>query len=460
MCGSGAGNYSASTAAGDDASVQDPLLNFLVEKYGSVPEAFAALDNNLSGTVTFTEFKALLVDQIKYCGVAEAKALFRLKATDGVALHRSDFGVGEEAWKELLRSRAAKLRAMPKVKGLVVEKTGRRAKKADPEKLRAFKEFLVGKYGSPEAAFAALDTNLSGSLSLSELRAVVVDQLKYCSEKECGELFRALDADRNGGAGAGLVSYEEFGVRARDWRRLIKEKEAAAAIKGRGSTAAGNPDGVAAEALDPLDHRPFAEMLATLSRVRQHRPEEPDSSRLHSPRRASAPAAATGCRGGNSYTSARGAKVSSATGAAAGYATQRPVLDSCHHDPSFSSRGGDDSGSRRASAGDADALNGAPSLWGKSAKAGDSSAVRRGSRSILLPPLQLPLMFMEGAQTARNSKEEGTVEDMVAEMSAQHRAWWTARRRDVRREERQKRADYAAKLLREIPRRPFCSAVR
>lgn len=209
------------------------LKEFLVKKYGSSLGAFVVLDNNLSGAVTLTEFKALVVDQLRYCADKEARKLFKVLATDGVSFGYQDLGITVEGWKNAVRTARAEQRKALKIKGLLVKRpAGREASRADPECVRQFRAAMVARFGSLEEAFADLDQNLSGSLSFAEFRSGVVDRLRYCSEKEAAELFRALDYSDTGtgkggaGEGRGLVSVEEFGIRKRDWKAFVKDPKA------------------------------------------------------------------------------------------------------------------------------------------------------------------------------------------------------------------------------------------
>lgn len=120
----------------------------------------------------------------------------------------------------------------------------------------------------------------------------------------------------------------------------------------------------------------------------------------------------------------------------------------------------------RSTSSNADSRIGGPLL---TTQDGDGGLAGGKKRPIALPPVLLPRLLIgsmlegQGAQSARCPSKlrdgEEAMDQMLATMSARNQAWRSNRRRDAKREERQKRADEAAREMRRAPRRPFCAFV-
>jgi len=82
---------------------------------------------------------------------------------------------------------------------------------ATPEEIRGFVDCILSEHGSLHDAFAELDQNQSGQLSLTEFEAKVVDQWRYCDSKVAKRIFRAMDNDSTRvGECRSMISWTEF----------------------------------------------------------------------------------------------------------------------------------------------------------------------------------------------------------------------------------------------------------
>lgn len=100
------------------------------------------------------------------------------------------------------------------------------------KRAEGLKEFLVKKYGSPLQAFVALDNNLSGAVTLQEFKSLVVDQLRYCADREARKLFKVLATDGVSFSYGDLgISEEAFKDAARAHLRAERQRRA---MKARG----------------------------------------------------------------------------------------------------------------------------------------------------------------------------------------------------------------------------------
>mmetsp|Transcript_113714 Transcript_113714/g.361323 ORF Transcript_113714/g.361323 Transcript_113714/m.361323 type:complete len:427 (-) Transcript_113714:154-1434(-) len=78
---------------------KDEFCEFLVDRYGSLVEAFHMMDSSGSGLVTMPEFKNAVASSMRYCRHADAKRLFLVFCSDpdGV-LTWEQMGISVEEW--------------------------------------------------------------------------------------------------------------------------------------------------------------------------------------------------------------------------------------------------------------------------------------------------------------------------------------------------------------------------
>jgi len=71
---------------------------FLIKTFGSLSQAFEAIDANKSGELSLVEFQAAVAQLLKYCRHGEAKQLFRTLVHPGNVLTWQELGISKVEW--------------------------------------------------------------------------------------------------------------------------------------------------------------------------------------------------------------------------------------------------------------------------------------------------------------------------------------------------------------------------
>lgn len=93
-------NEYASMTALDDDHEKHVFKEFLINKFGSLPKAFDAMDNNLSGSLSCVEFQSTVATVLNYCRPAQARRLFLSFNEDpGAMLTWDELGISSPEWQ-------------------------------------------------------------------------------------------------------------------------------------------------------------------------------------------------------------------------------------------------------------------------------------------------------------------------------------------------------------------------
>jgi len=224
----------------------DPKASAALEKFralstrafGSIPDMWRdCLDQDNSKTVSFNEFHTN-IGVLGYADEAEIWELFNLLLVrPGSTYVTLDDIIFLQKWEENKKDQLYRKRlsisfvnkdpflhgkpTCPNMPGSTTDPEDYSAIVGiDPEKLKEdFRQFLIKKYGSLCYAFAAMDANDSGSLSLVEFQAVVSSVLRYCRPADAARLFLSFNQDRES-----MLSWAELGITSHEWINFMLEK--------------------------------------------------------------------------------------------------------------------------------------------------------------------------------------------------------------------------------------------
>lgn len=96
--------------AWNEQKSQQAFRDFLVDKFGSLPEAFSAMDFNGSGALTISEFQITVAGSLRYCRPADASRLFvSFNADPNGTLTPDELGIPRNEWVSHQCARKQKL---------------------------------------------------------------------------------------------------------------------------------------------------------------------------------------------------------------------------------------------------------------------------------------------------------------------------------------------------------------
>jgi len=87
-----------SEIAYDEDKAKDDFRIYLIKRYGSLCQAFDAMDNNRSGSLSLVEFQTVVSTVLRYCRPADAKRLFMSFSAAEGRLSWEDLGIKRHEW--------------------------------------------------------------------------------------------------------------------------------------------------------------------------------------------------------------------------------------------------------------------------------------------------------------------------------------------------------------------------
>lgn len=96
----------------DEEGQKQAFRDFLIEKFGTLPKAFDAMDANGSGSLSLTEFSAVVSTVLRFCRPSDAGRLFLTFNKDpGAMLTWDELGIQRHEWlNHLMERRTARQR--------------------------------------------------------------------------------------------------------------------------------------------------------------------------------------------------------------------------------------------------------------------------------------------------------------------------------------------------------------